>query len=70
MNNIAVGIENGDVEGDVRVVAGLYRDAAAGGVPEALENYASVVGAGVGITRNVAEAQRYLEKAKRPPQTR
>jgi TPR repeat protein len=27
MNNIAVGIENGEFPGDIRVVAGLYRDA-------------------------------------------
>jgi TPR repeat protein len=64
MNNIAVGIENGDYPGDIQVVAGLYRGAAMRGVIEGLENYAAVVGAGIGIERNDAEAQYYLEKAK------
>jgi TPR repeat protein len=64
MNNIAIGIENGDYAGDIRVVAGLYRDAALGGVIEAFQNYASIIGAGIGIEQNAAEAQRFLGKAK------
>jgi TPR repeat protein len=48
MNNIASAIESGEYEGDIRSVAG---------VSEALENYAAVVGSGIGIAPNPDEAQ-------------
>jgi TPR repeat protein len=64
MNNIAAAIESGEYTGDIRCIAGLYRDAAGGGVTPAYERYASVVRDGIGITRNPAEAQRFLGKAE------